>query len=104
MVRDFDFSHKDNIPSKYYEGVLVDKWKTPNGNLMIQLKQIKEIHIYNNKPVFVDVEYESMNFLVPKRRMDVVSKCELLDLGKVLQVKLLQEQRSLRFTVSRISY
>lgn len=104
MEKDLDFSYKDNIPSQYFEGELIDKWTTDNDNFILRLTKVKRIVYVNGVVMRLLSEREELNFLVPKRREQVMKRCKELPIGTKLQVKLLEESRSKKFTVSKINY
>ncbi len=88
------------VDSKYYEGELVKKKKTELGHLLLTLKNIKLIRHNHGIIQKKNLEHESMNFLVPKRRERVFEYCEMAKFNDRLRIMLIPESRSGKWTVA----
>jgi hypothetical protein len=102
MMDSFNFEHEKNIETKYYEGFLIDKWTTPQDNIMIRIKNTQKIVSIENVIVKRNAKLDELNFLVPRRRTYTTTSIKNMSIGIKVQVKLLQETRSGKFTVAKI--
>lgn len=101
-MNQFDLEYQDGVESQYYEGVLMDRWTTPNDNIMIRVKDVKRMISVEGTILKTKGELNELNFLVPKRRTMAIGDCKRVDMGTKIQVKLLKESRSKKFVVAKI--
>jgi len=98
MKLDLCRQESNNTHALYYQGLLEHMHTTPGNNLLLSVVEPKKII----NGVFVNKCINQMNFLVPKRREKVLNYAKGLSIGSVIRIKLLQEPRSKKWTVSAI--
>lgn len=89
---------------QYYQGRYVKNKITQYGHLLITLDDPFILYPNLGRPMRVQSRINPMNFIVPKRRSRVMDLAQRIPIGAQLTIKLMQEPRSKKYTVSLIHF
>jgi hypothetical protein len=83
--------------AKFYEGKVGKKKRTQQDNMIIE---IKDTYILLGSMVKYPSKIDPMHFLVPKRRKKLLNRLLEIEPGTKLQLKLVKETISQKYTVA----
>lgn len=92
----------DSVPSKYFEGRVIDKHLTVMGHLCFMCVDVKEIVVVDGVKIVL-MSYPTGNYVIPKRRLEVfeLAKREVRYNG-VYVFKLQEESKSKKWMVAQV--
>ena len=103
MIKLRDTEFEQRVPTKYFEGRVVEKKYTQMGHLFITCDEVCKVTATNNVIDRSEVFDNTMNFLIPKRRRAIFVEADTnLGYKKKYIFKLQEESRSKKFVVSEI--